>query len=739
MPSHSALPWWLSTTACSPPPRSLPASLAFLFLSPCPQRALLAALDLVFLLAALALALRAWHTRRRNDGGGVDHRATEREPLLASAEGSRRGGSVRHGIALAASGTQVAAALVLMVSTLLRLRRGITGPWVAAECALLAAHTVAHLAAAGVVAAERKPGAAALAVHPLHLRLFWLGTAAFAALFSGCAAARYAAREPILPDDSLAFAWLALSLPLLYFSVTGSTGLAVVGASADGGHAAAAEVTYATASWLSLATFGWVSPLIRKGSRERLAAEDIPPVAPADTAEVAYELFTSNWPAPAPGSSMPKHPVLKTMLRSFWPQLLLTAVLGVAHLSVMYIGPSLVDRFVQYIRHGGEFMEGLQLVAILLAGKTAETLASHHYEFQGQKLGMRIHAALLAALYRKSQRLSTGARRAHGAGAIVNYMDVDVEQVSSVMHELHSLWLMPMQIAVALALLYAHLGPAVLTAVAAIVVVTVVVAFANKLNIGYQTKFLGKRDERMKAITDLLNYIRVIKLQAWEEKFGDKIRELREEELGWLAKSMYFMCANTIVLWSGPLAMTVLVFGTCVLTGVELDAGKVFTASAFFHMLDGPMESFPEAISAMTQAAVSLGRLDKFLLEAELDDSAVEHVDDTGICTGEVVVAVHDGVFAWDMRGKKESEEGEDDDSDSNDDGENEDEEEEGEEEDYKDVEVTPVLETVLKEINVEVRKGELVAVVGMVGSGKSSLLSCIMGEMEKVSGTVSA
>ena len=98
-------------------------------------------------------------------------------------------------------------------------------------------------------------------------------------------------------------------------------------------------------------------------------------------------MFASNWPAPAPGSSKPQRPVLTALLRSFWPQFLLTAVLGVAHLSVMYIGPSLVDRFVEFVRCGGELTEGLQLVAALLVGKAAKTLALHHYEFQGQKLG----------------------------------------------------------------------------------------------------------------------------------------------------------------------------------------------------------------------------------------------------------------------------------------------------------------------------------------------------------------
>ena len=119
---------------------------------------------------------------------------------------------------------------------------------------------------------------------------------------------------------------------------------------------------------------------------------------------------------------------------------------------------------------------------------------------------------------------------------------------------------------------------------------------------------------------------------------------------------------------------------------------------------------------------MSVGRLDRYLLDAELEDSAVEHVEDIGIDTGVVVMEVHDGVFTWDVRGKKkQSEEGED-----------------GESEEEKDVAGTPVLEMVLKGINVEVRKGELVAVVVMVRSGKTSLLSCIMGEMEKISGTVS-
>jgi ATP-binding cassette, subfamily C (CFTR/MRP), member 1 len=191
----------------------------------------------------------------------------------------------------------------------------------------------------------------------------------------------------------------------------------------------------------------------------------------------------------------------------------------------------------------------------------------------------------------------------------VNYVQVDASLVSSATHGLHG------QILVALLLLYAYLGPAVLMTLAVVAGVTVITAFANKLNLSYQLKFFGLRDSRVKAIAEMLGHMRVIKLQAWEETFGDKVRALRREETGWLRRFMIFMCANDVVFSSGPLAMTVLVFGTYLASGGGgvLDAGKAFTATAFFGMLDWPMRNFPQTIVSSMQAFVSLGRLNKFL------------------------------------------------------------------------------------------------------------------------------
>ncbi|XP_025825744.1 ABC transporter C family member 4-like isoform X2 [Panicum hallii] len=704
-----ALPWWLASTACAPPSGSLGGWLAFLILSPCPQRALLGAVDLVFLVASLVLAAR----RPRSVESGPAA-APEREALLQEPKTSPP--LFRYALALAASAVFAAASVVLLALALV-LQPGTS--WRAVELAFLAVHAVAHGVAAWTVASVvRGAGgdAPAAAAPPAHLRVFWLATAVGAALFSASAAVRSADGSLIFPDDVLAFAGLLVSLPLAYVAVTGFTGrdASAGDGESDRNSAEALAPPYAAASFLSRATFSWINPLISKGyAAKSLAADDVPRVSAGHRAEASYALFMSNWPA-----QRSRHPVAIALWLSFWPQFVLTAALGLANIAAMYVGPSLIDRFVEFVRRGGTPWEGLRLVLILLVGKAAQTLSAHHYNFQGQLLGMRIRGALQTALYRKSLRLSTGARRAHGTGAIVNYMQVDAGLVSSAMHGLHGLWQMPLQIMVALLLLYTYLGAAVLLTLAVIAAATVITAFANKLSLDYQIKFIGVRDSRIKALTEMLSHMRVIKLQAWEETFGGKVRELRQAEVGWLVKFTLFMCANNVVFSSCPLGMTVLVFGTYLASGGVLDAGKVFTATSFFSMLNAPMRDFPQTMVSSLQAFVSLGRLNKFLSETEIDGTAVDRVE--SVAAGAVAVKVQGGVFAWDVPAS-EANNGEP-----------------GHGSEHNGHGEEPKMETVLKGIDVEVRKGELVAVVGMVGSGKSSLLSCIMGEMHKLSGKVS-
>ncbi|XP_024531100.1 ABC transporter C family member 14 [Selaginella moellendorffii] len=490
-----------------------------------------------------------------------------------------------------------------------------------------------------------------------------------------------------------------LSLALLLVTPRGATGLRMVeaidtkeallaGGSSNTGDPE--RVTrYARAGYVSKALFLWVDPLLKTGSTRTLEVDDIPELAVEDRAETLCHAFELNWAKQADRSV-----ALALMHSRRWP-LAFTGLLYLLKVSVMYVGPLMIQHFIDFAsKPGGHWSQGVGLVSLLLVAKMVEELTERQRNFGTRKLSLSVRSSLVAAVFRKSLRLSNSARQEHGTGQIVNYMSVDVEEIANFVLNLHNLWIMPIQIAIALAILFRVVGVSTVAGLASMITLMAFCLFISSRQRKYWKQIMACKDARMKVTNEAITNMKIIKMQAWQDWFLRLVEKARDKEQVWASKIMYIGATSIFFLWLSPLAVSVATFGMCVIVGKELTAGRVFTAIATFRILQDPLRAFPSVIMAGSQAATSLTRLKRYLESDEIDALGVERRP-PGI--DNVAVLLENATFKWSFDGDK------------------------------------PVLD----KLDVRVEAGSLVTVVGTVGSGKSSFLACILGEMDKVSGTV--
>ncbi|XP_063510415.1 multidrug resistance-associated protein 1 isoform X8 [Pongo pygmaeus] len=491
-----------------------------------------------------------------------------------------------------------------------------------------------------------------------------------------------------------------------------------------------------SASFLSRITFWWITGLIVRGYRQPLVGSDLWSLNKEDTSEQVVPVLVKNWkkecaktrkqpvkvvysskdPAQPKESSkvdaneevealIVKSPqkewnpsLFKVLYKTFGPYFLMSFFFKAIHDLMMFSGPQILKLLIKFVNDTkAPDWQGYFYTVLLFVTACLQTLVLHQYFHICFVSGMRIKTAVIGAVYRKALVITNSARKSSTVGEIVNLMSVDAQRFMDLATYINMIWSAPLQVILALYLLWLNLGPSVLAGVAVMVLMVPVNAVMAMKTKTYQVAHMKSKDNRIKLMNEILNGIKVLKLYAWELAFKDKVLAIRQEELKVLKKSAYLSAVGTFTWVCTPFLVALCTFAVYVTIDKNniLDAQTAFVSLALFNILRFPLNILPMVISSIVQASVSLKRLRIFLSHEELEPDSIERrpVKDGG---GTNSITVRNATFTW-ARSDPPT----------------------------------------LNGITFSIPEGALVAVVGQVGCGKSSLLSALLAEMDKVEGHV--
>uniref|UniRef100_A0A8C5TE91 ABC-type glutathione-S-conjugate transporter n=1 Tax=Malurus cyaneus samueli TaxID=2593467 RepID=A0A8C5TE91_9PASS len=442
--------------------------------------------------------------------------------------------------------------------------------------------------------------------------------------------------------------------------------------------------------------------ILWKGSQQALGLDDLWPVRKQDSSEEVVAWAEREWKKCQSRKSatlkkgqksetgtaeaeeteallQSKHSESRPLLKMFWSMFgtyfLLSTVCLVTCDVFLFSTPKLLSLFLKFIedKEAPSWLGYFYAFSMFLLG-CLQTLFEQRYMYMCLVLGLRLRTALTGLVYRKILVMSNASRKAAAIGEIVNLVSVDVQKLMELIIYFNGTWLAPIRIIICFVFLWQLLGPSALTAIGVFLFLLPLNFVITKKRSQFQEIQMKHKDERAKLTNAILSDIKVIKLYGWEKTFMEKVLGIRKQELQALKRSQILFSASLVSFHSSTFLITLVMFA-------------VYTLVDNTHVLDAEKAFVSLALINILNTANSFL---PFSINAAVQWSVSLHI------LVQTSITIRNGTFSWSK-------------------------------------ETSPCL----RSIDLAVPQGSLLAVVGQVGAGKSSLLAAFLGELETVGGCV--
>ncbi|KAF9583122.1 hypothetical protein BGW38_010208 [Lunasporangiospora selenospora] len=460
------------------------------------------------------------------------------------------------------------------------------------------------------------------------------------------------------------------------------------------------------ANVFSIVSFHWVSGLMRKGYAKPLTMSDLWALRKQDQSTNVSGMFERAWKKQL---EKEKPSLFRAIVDAYGGPFYVAGAWKFVNDILGFAQPILLREMLRFVMSyktsdPQPLYRGYFIATLMFVCGITQTTVLHQYFHLCLRTGMYARAGIVTAVYQKSLRLSNTARQEFTVGEIVNHMSIDAQKIQDLVTYLHVIWSGLFQISIALFLLYDTMGWAIFAGVAVMLLSIPINARIMMIVRGLQRAQMSSKDTRIKYMNEILNGIRVIKLYAWEGTFLQRILTIRNEyELAVMKRIGYLGAAQTFTWACTPFLVSLSTFTVYSLVMKKpMTTDIVFTAISLFNLLSFPLSMFPFVISACIEANVAIDRVYKFLVSSEVDPNAIiieDHLHSQAGPTNasdKYALLVKDATYSWNKSSQ-----------------------------------------AVIKDISFALKKNALLSIIGRVGSGKSSLIAALCGDLERVSGEI--
>ncbi|XP_033369989.1 multidrug resistance-associated protein 4 isoform X5 [Parus major] len=445
--------------------------------------------------------------------------------------------------------------------------------------------------------------------------------------------------------------------------------------------------------------FWWLNPLFIIGHKRKLEEDDMYKVMPEDSSEKLGEELQWYWDKEVQkAKKRGKTPHLtKAIILCYWKSYLVFGIFTMIEETLKIVQPIILGKIIEFFENSQkeEDLSYAYYCAGALSVCTLILAIMHHlYFYHVQRAGMKLRVAMCHMIYRKALRLSNVAMAQTTTGQIVNLLSNDVNKFDQVTIFLHFLWAGPLQAVAVTVLLWTQIGPSCLAGMAVLIILLPVQTCIGRLFSSLRSKTAALTDVRIRTMNEVISGMKIIKMYAWEKSFAELVNGLRRKEIAMVMKSSYLRGLNLASFFVASKITVFMTFMAYVLLGELISASKVFVAVSLYGAVRLTVTLFfPSAVERVSESVISIRRIKNFLMLDEVSHFKPQlHGNNENI-----ILHVQDLTCYWDKS-----------------------------------------LETpALQQISFTVRRGELLAVIGPVGAGKSSLLSAVLGELPKDKGLI--